>query len=240
MEYTRPPERPAPGRTGEPDGPAGLPARPGRGSAARLAADALRDLITAGRLAPGSRLPEKALGSRLEVSRNTLREAFRVLGQERLVVHRLNRGVFVRTLTADDVADIYTVRRALEAAGVRSVPRPGGLAAVAAAVRDGEDAAARGEWTAVADADLRFHRALGALGGSPRIDGFLGGLLGELRLAFAVVPDRPPFHSGFLRRNRAIADLLAVGERGRAEQELVGYLDDAEVMIIDFLRKGQP
>ena len=44
--------------------------------------------------------------------RNTLREAFRMLSQERLVVHRLNRGVFVRELTVAAVS--YTHLRAHE------------------------------------------------------------------------------------------------------------------------------
>lgn len=44
----------------------------------------------------------------LGVSRKTLREAFRLLAHERLVVHEPHRGVAVRTL---DAADIYAIRR---------------------------------------------------------------------------------------------------------------------------------
>ncbi len=243
MESTEPPARTTRPSPAAGDALARLSIEPpaqGRASAARLVAGTLRALITGAQLPPGTRLSEKALVEKLDVSRNTLREAFRILDQERLVVHRMNHGVFVRVLSAEDVADIYTVRRALETAGVRTAPPPPALAEAAAAVEAGEAAAARDDWIAVTDADLSFHRALGALTGSERIDSFLGGLLGELRLAFAVMPDRRPFHETFLVRNRALLDLLTAGRAADAEAELTAYLDDAEAMITDFMRKGRP
>src|SRR5215212_6648401 len=81
---------------------------------AQRVADVLRERITDGSLAPGTRLPEDAVGSALGVSRNTLREAFRLLAHERLVVAEFNRGVFVRRLTRDDVIDLYRVRSLVE------------------------------------------------------------------------------------------------------------------------------
>ena len=63
-----------------------------RSSTAERVARILRERITDGTLHPGSRLPEDALGTALGISRNTLREAFRLLIHERLVVAELNRG----------------------------------------------------------------------------------------------------------------------------------------------------
>ena len=204
----------------------------GRSSTVRRVTDLLRDRIAAGALRSGTRLSEEALGSALGVSRNTLREAFRVLAHERLVVHEMNRGVFVRSLGPDDVVDIYLTRRALETAGVRAATGSGRLAPVSEAVAAGESAARDGDWASVADADLRFHRAIGALTGSERIDAYLAGLLAELRLAFAVMSDPRALHEPFLRRNRQLADLLAADRTDRAEAELVRYLDDARELIV--------
>lgn len=50
--------------------------------------------ITIGELPPGERLSETALSETLEISRNTLREVFRVLTQEGLLTYKPNRGVF--------------------------------------------------------------------------------------------------------------------------------------------------
>ena len=81
----------------------------GRASTAGRVADVLRTRITEGHLSPGTRLSEEDIGAALGVSRNTLREAFRLLGHERLLVHEFNRGVFVRRLTVDDVRDLERV-----------------------------------------------------------------------------------------------------------------------------------
>jgi hypothetical protein len=71
-----------------------------------------------------ARLSEDSIGGALGVSRNTLREAFRLLTHERLLVHELNRGVFVRVLTVEDVEDIYRTRSLVECAVVRGLGEP--------------------------------------------------------------------------------------------------------------------
>lgn len=210
-------------------------ARVGRGSTAQRVADVLRDRIARGGLPPGTRLSEEALGAALGVSRNTLREAFRLLAHGRLVVHEINRGVYVRVLTPDDVTDIYTVRRALEIAGLRAAPTapPERLGALAGAVSGGEAAARAGDWAAVGTADLRFHRVLGGLAGSPRIDEYLDRLLAELRLAFHAMPSPKRFHEPFLLRNRRLTELIQRGALHHAEAELDGYLTDAQQLLLD-------
>src|ERR1700753_2734472 len=97
---------------------------PRSGTAARVT-EILREQIAGGRFPPGTRLSEEAIGDALSVSRNTLREAFRLLGHEQLVVHELNRGVFVRVLTRDDIIDIYRVRRIIERSALESAGASG-------------------------------------------------------------------------------------------------------------------
>ncbi|MEV4436495.1 GntR family transcriptional regulator [Streptomyces sp. NPDC049555] len=209
-------------------------------AASQRIACALRERIEGGGLPPGTRLSEEALGRELGVSRNTLREAFRLLVHDGLVVHLLNRGVFVRVLEPADVTDIYRMRAALQSAGVRAAAMaPAALReAVTAAVADAEDAAHAGDWSRVATADLRFHRALAALAGSARIDAAMDRLLAELRLAFHAMPSPRHFHAPFVARNRALATLLERGEHTAAEAELAAYLTDACRLILDALRTG--
>lgn len=210
-----------------------------RSSIADRVADLLRARIVEGDLVPGSRLSEASIATVLGVSRNTLREAFRLLVQEHLLTYEMNRGVTVRKLTAADVADVYAARRALECAGIHRAADapPERLAAVYDAVVEGERAEAAREWSAIATADLYFHRALAELAGSDRIDEFMRRLLAELRLAFHVMPSPREFHVPFLRRNRVIADLLAAGDLRAAELELTDYLDTAEAQIIARIRE---
>jgi DNA-binding GntR family transcriptional regulator len=200
----------------------------GRTSTAERVATILRDRIAAGFFPAGCQLSERDIGGALGVSRNTLREAFRLLTHERLLVHRLNRGVFVRFLTVDDLHDIHRVRRLVECGAVRGLGRtPYPLAAVEAAVAAGERAAAEGAWRELSTANIRFHQALVELAGSPRTDELMRNVLAELRLAFQLMDDPRRFHEPYLARNRQILQRLHEGDTEQAEQLLDAYLQDS-------------
>lgn len=181
---------------------------------------------------PGQRLSEESICEALSVSRDTLREAFRLLSHERLLDHRLNRGVFVRVLSAEDVSDLYRVRRVLEGAAVRRAPTPQALAQIAEAMADAERAAAADDWRAVGTANIRFHQALVTLNQSPRIDETMRQLLAELRLVFHVMDNPRDFHEPFVDRNRELLELVQAGEHDRAAAYLDGYLDHAERLLL--------
>jgi len=203
------------------------------GTAERVAA-ALRERITQGLFRPGVRLSEEHIGRALGVSRNTLREAFRLLTHERLLVHRLNRGTFVRVLDSEDIVDIYHVRSLVECAALRGLgapPHP--LEPIRASVRDGLEAARRGDWTACGTADIHFHQALAALAGSRRTDDLMRGVLAELRLAFHVMDDPRRFHEPYLTRNREILATLEDGDAEGAERMLGFYLEDSRRQLIE-------
>lgn len=211
-------------------------------STAERVAQLLRDRIVTGRLPPRQRLSEEELSAALAISRNTLREAFRLLAHEGLVVHQLHRGVFVRTLSADDVRDLYQLRRVLESGALREAARstgPHGLSALSDAVDRGERAVDAGDWLAVATADLQFHQATVALGRSERANQVMGHAMAELRLAFWTIHDLPSFHRPFLLRNRSLLTLIAAGDFPHAHAELDSYLMDAEaVLLAAYTRSG--
>ncbi|MFJ2649280.1 GntR family transcriptional regulator [Streptomyces sp. NPDC087420] len=215
----------------------------GRTSTAERVADILRTRIADGYFRPGERLSEEAIGGALGVSRNTLREAFRLLTHERLLVHELNRGVFVRVLAVEDVEDIYRTRRLVECAVVRGLGEPpyllGGLEA---AVGAGEQASEDGIWTGVATANIHFHRELVALAGSSRTDELMRGVVAELRLAFHVVGDPRRLHQPYLVRNRVLLESLRSGDRDGSERLLAAYLDDSREQLVEVYarRVAQP
>jgi DNA-binding GntR family transcriptional regulator len=196
-------------------------------------ADALRARIIEGALRPGTQLPEHAVADLLGVSRNTLREAFRLLAHEQLVVHEPHRGVFVRTLDADDVRDIYATRRLVECAAVRAEGSPpAAVAEVRAAVTAAEHAAAEERWNDVGTADLRFHSAIVALAGSRRLNDLMRRILAELRLVFHAMGDPRRFHEPYVRRNAEIAGLIEQARTAEAADALLAYLADAEGQLL--------
>ncbi|CAL9594274.1 GntR family transcriptional regulator [Streptomyces sp. enrichment culture] len=210
----------------------------GRTSTAERVSDILRSRIADGYFPPGTRLSEDSIGGALGVSRNTLREAFRLLTHERLLVHELNRGVFVRVLAVEDVEDIYRTRRLVECAVVRGLgdpPHP--LDALAAAVQEGRTAAREGDWKAVGTANIHFHSELVALAGSERTDELMRSVFAELRLAFHVVDEPRRLHEPYIARNVAILQALRAGETRRAEELLAGYLDDSLERVVEVYRR---
>ncbi|MFF8954955.1 GntR family transcriptional regulator [Streptomyces sp. NPDC014894] len=206
----------------------------GRTSTAERVADILRARIAEGFFQPGERLSEDAIGKALGVSRNTLRESFRLLTHERLLVHRLNRGVFVRMLAVQDVVDIYRTRQLVECAVVHDLGEPPyPLGRLDAAVSGGERSAQAQDWKGVSTANIHFHRELVALAGSARTDELMRSVLAELRLAFHVVDDPRGLHQPFLVRNRAILEALRAGDRTGAEELLGRYLDDSRTRMVE-------
>lgn len=206
----------------------------GRTSTAERVATVLRERIARGSLRPGVRLSEERICGALGVSRNTLREAFRLLTHERLLVHRLNKGTFVRVLSASDIVDIYRVRRLIECAALRELgPPPYRVTAVEAAVTEGEQAAAEERWRDCSTANIHFHQALAGLAESARTDDLMRGVLAELRLAFHIMDNPRRFHEPYLTRNREIVRALEAGDAQEAERMLGFYLEDSRRQLIE-------
>ncbi|MBK3576766.1 GntR family transcriptional regulator [Streptomyces sp. MBT65] len=210
----------------------------GRTSTAERVSDILRSRIAEGYFPPGTRLSEDSIGGALGVSRNTLREAFRLLTHERLLVHELNRGVFVRVLSVEDVEDIYRTRRLVECAVVRGLGEPPyALEQLAAAVTEGQLASVEDDWKGVGTANIHFHRELVALAGSARTGEWMRSVFAELRLAFHLVDDPKALHEPYLQRNRLILQALQAGDAAEAERLLAVYLDDSLERVVEAYRQ---
>jgi DNA-binding GntR family transcriptional regulator len=197
-------------------------------------AQLLRTRIMDGLFPPGTKLPEEVIGQALGISRNTLREAFRLLCHERLAVRQMNRGIFVPVLSAEDVTDLFTMRRLVEgwAARLAGTTSPPARHTVMAAVKAGEQAAASGKWLDVRTADFRFHQALAGLGHSTRVDELMRQTLSEFRLAIVSIADQAEFDAFSLEYYRAIAECVVNGDGAAAEGELLRYLKDAERQLL--------
>lgn len=204
----------------------------GLGQTAKVV-DTLRNAIIEGRLTPGSRLSEEALVNDIGVSRNTLREAFRLLSHDGLLVHRFNRGVFVPELDLDDLIDLYRLRRLIEPHIVRSLTNYDRhrLMPLHDAVIAAENAASHGQWSQVITANMRFHQALVALADSPRLNSLVQRLLAEMRLIFAVVGNPQPLYEPYVAQNRHLYQGLSEGRFEEMATYLELYLRESEAAL---------
>jgi DNA-binding GntR family transcriptional regulator len=140
-------------------------AEPRRGTATTQehAVDGLRRAILGGELRPGARVPQEEIAERIGVSVVPLREALRVLEGEGQVTYRPRRGYFVTELRAEDLAEIYALRRVLEAQAAREVLPTLDAAAFArieAAAAECAAAGAAGDVAGELAANRRLHFAL--------------------------------------------------------------------------------
>jgi DNA-binding GntR family transcriptional regulator len=137
------------------------PAAPG--TTAQHALDGLRRAIVAGELRPGQRVRQEEVAEGLGVSIAPVREALRVLEQEGQVTYVPRRGYSVTELRADDLQEIYALRRILEERAVRhALPTldDDALGRIEMAARDCVDAAEAGDVAGELDANRRFHFAV--------------------------------------------------------------------------------
>lgn len=197
-------------------------------SAAQRVADALREQIVDGGLAPGTQLVEESLATGIGVSRNTVREACAQLTAERIVERVPNRGVFVASPGRAEVADLYRTRMLLEPAAVRwGAPASADfLARLRAAVDRGRACRDIGDWAGAAMANQQFHHELVALGGSRRVQELFASVLAEMRLVFHRTGDGA-FHGPYVDDNDRVITLLEQGRRDEAADHLVDYLTRA-------------
>ncbi|GAB3310480.1 GntR family transcriptional regulator [Epidermidibacterium keratini] len=204
----------------------------------RIAAE-VRDDMLSGHLLPGAPLRDTALASSYGVSRNTVREAFRLLQSQGLTEHRRHKGTVVRRVSGDDVRDIYTVRRALELRAIEQINQASAehLVAIERAVCAAEAARDAERWNDVGTASLRFHLALVGSLSSPTLDACIDSVLSRLRLAFAPMPDEGQFQAPWIERDRHINDLLQSGFATDARAALRVYLDDSENVVLGAVRR---
>lgn len=187
-------------------------------------AEAIRERIIDGSFPGGTQLTEMQLASQLDVSRGPVREALQRLIQEGLLVSEPHRGVFVVLLDADDMADVYVARAAVERQAAQLIVGRGDRAAVdhlAGLVKEMAAAAKTGTWAGLADADLRFHEALVAASGSPRLQRMYATLLAETRLCLSQMPQLEPSPRTVVAEHRALVKALGAGD----EAEVVAHIE---------------
>lgn len=73
----------------------------------------IQEWIATGELKPGQQIKEEEIANRLSISRPPIREAFKTLEAQGLVVRKPRRGVFVTEMTEKDIWEVYTLKASL-------------------------------------------------------------------------------------------------------------------------------
>ena len=195
--------------------------------------DDIRHKLVNGECVPGQRLSEASLSEALAISRNTLREVFRILTKEGLLVHEPNTGVSVAVPSMASIIDIYRVRRMIECQALaQAYPMHPARNAMREAVEDALRHREREEWEGVGTANMAFHKAIVELADSERLNEMFSHLLAELRLAFGLLRDPHFLHAPYIEMNQRIFKIFDDGKPAEAATALNDYLVHSERIIL--------
>jgi DNA-binding GntR family transcriptional regulator len=196
-------------------------------------AELIRQKIIQGEFLPGQRLSEAALSESLGISRNTLREVFRLLTTEGLVKHEPNRGVSVAIPSIAAIIDIYRVRRLVECQALaQAYPSHSAKKHLRETVEQALRYRELADWKGVGTANMAFHAAIVALADSERLNLMFSHLIAELRLAFGLLNDQEFLYAPYVDMNLRIVELFEAGKLREASNALNDYLVQSERIVL--------
>jgi DNA-binding GntR family transcriptional regulator len=191
-------------------------------------AESLRRRLLDGEYAPGTALGEVELAAEYGVARPTARSAIQALVAEGLLRREPNRSARVPELTADDVRDLFYVRKPLELEVVSTlVERHERPPAAEHAVRRLEALPRKARWDEVVEADMDFHMALVDAAGSPRLARVYESLQAEIRLCMVQLKPVYDDARNVAAEHRDLLEAIASGPKRTAVRLMDEHLEIA-------------
>lgn len=208
-------------------------------SLSKLVRDDILALILKGVLAPGQRINEPDVASRLQVSRVPVREALRELESSGLVVSRKHSGVFVRQLEAGEIRNLYQMRGLLDgfagrcAARLPVEPREALLMLLDASV----DAMLQGENQHDVQRyyaeNLRFHWAIVEAAGNRQLSDTYRGIVQKLHLSRLKNLAQDIGMQASIAEHADIVQALRDADAPRCEALMAQHVGDAYTRLLD-------
>lgn len=199
-------------------------------SAAEFAADAIRDMLYNGKVRPGDRLNAEELATQLHMSKTPVRDALQVLKVEGLVEVVPRVGVFVKKMTAQESADVYLLKQAVE-------PLAASLAAERGTERAHSDlrrmlrrlanAASRENVAKAEEAVNDIHQQLFDMSGSEVLRETFRVINGRVRLLRVQNMAQKGRLPNTLRHHEAVIKAVTSGDAASAARLMREHLDDA-------------
>lgn len=202
----------------------------------------LKNAILNGVYKPGESLIEMRLAKELGVSRTPIREAIRQLELEGLVSSIPNKGVVVEGVSAQDIEDIYTIRKMIE-----------GLAAKWAAEKISDERlkelkdvldlmeffTEKGNVEKLSELDSRFHDIIFEASKSRPLESVLTNFHNFIQRArlVSVKASGRAIHS--LEEHQEIYKALEAHDPETAEQVMIKHVESARENLVPYFEKQE-
>ncbi len=211
---------------------------PKHGSTVDAVADTLREAILDGELQPSEWLREMELARELSVSRTPVREAFRRLASEGLVVIAANQGAMVAHMTIEDILEVYAVRENLEGLAARLAAKnrtTEHLEGMKVALEQMRQAVADERVSELAHLNLVFHRAVRETSKNQLLRRFLGQVEHGVRRFGDTTLRLPGRAEETLEEHSRIVEAIAAGDTEAAEKFSIDHMRRARELRISML-----
>ncbi|MGC5342056.1 GntR family transcriptional regulator [Streptomyces sp. DT24] len=199
-------------------------------------ADRIREAVFDGTFAPGAALREVELAGMLQVSRGPVREALIRLEREGLVVSGWHRGTVVRTLSTEDIREIYSLRAALDRLAVATAVEHAGeadLAALDAVVDRMADAVRDGATETVLALDMEFHDLVYRAAGHGRLEEAWRAIRSQVHLFLLTrAAGSDDYRPVVVAEHRAIVEAVRSGDTERAVALCEEHLREAYQRLV--------
>ena len=188
----------------------------------------IKDGIGNGDYAPGQRLIEAELTTRFGTSRGPVREAFRRLAAEGLVLVEANRGASVKRLNRDEVGQLFEVRMALEGLAARlaaeRIDRRSNRRRLTGLNQRLHDLVAGGNGAAYLEGNIRLHALILDMAGNQLLADLVARLqMQAVRLQVHVLA-RPGAMARSQRDHERIVDAILAGNGAAAERSMRAHV----------------
>ncbi len=194
----------------------------------------LLNAICNGTLAPGERLAQEDIAQRMDVSRQPVLQALRLLKKDGLVQDAQGRGVQVTPLDPAWTRKVYEVRGALDALAARLAAQRR-FRVPAQLIQDGRHAVHSGDVQAMIDADVAFHSAIYVASGNELIVQSAERHWMHLRRAMGAVLRSQAHHDKLWDEHESIAMAIAGGNASQASQSSEDHTARASKALDDRL-----
>ncbi len=207
-------------------------------------AHALREQIITGELAMGSKLNEREIAERLQVSRIPVREALPILESEGFITSQPRRGAVVHLLTITDAAEVFDLRRQLEpmasAFAARRAAAGADVEPMLAALRSAHGATAPASESdappSTRNSDL--HEEIIALADHALLRRVTKLMSGRVRWLFRLTPQRDT--TAMWIEHRDIVDAIVAGQADVAELLTAAHVERGRIESMPLLAEQLP
>ena len=200
--------------------------------------DQIRSRILNNQLVPDEPLSEYQLAIDLNMSRTPIREALKRLEHDGLVRFVVNRGAFVRGLSASDISEIYEVREQLEGFAAFAAATNMTDAEIAALERElaySERLVNQGRFAETFESDVHLHRSLIAATNNDRLAAILATLADQVHRIRVLSPNTPGRIEATLREHQEILSCIKRRDGEAARMAMVSHLKAAHKNAIQLL-----